>query len=677
MKSRRIITITSTSLLALVWMPAAIRSSVAGAARAGDVTDERVLSEASNGINWLVGGRTFDEQHFSPLTQITDRNVSDLGLAWSLDVESMMGLSVEPIVVDGVIYVSAPQSRVYAVDAASGKLLWGFDPKVRLDRMRNSWAARTNRGVAVWRGKVFVGTGDCRLVAIDAASGKKVWESPVCDATQTGITGAPHAGKGRVFIGYNGSDTSVRGSVAAFDAESGREVWRFWTVPGDPSKPFESRALEMAAATWTGDRAWQVGGGDVWDAITYDPTTNLVLFGTAGSNPSVLHGDFADLKVGGDRLFSGSVVAVNADTGEYVWHYQTSSRTENMHVLVADLVIDGTSRHVAMTVPKNGVFHVLDVKTGTLLSSRRIDGRAVDAPASPSGGRQPGPGHNWWPMSYSPQTGLVYVPAHDTRRGGAEPGQPRSVGRLIAWDPVKQSVRWSEEQPLDTNGGVLSTAGNLVFQGEATGEFAAYAADSGHKVWSVKTGSAIQSVPVTFSLGGAQYVLMPVGLGSGSRLFARVSNMGTPESKRGPARLLAFKLGTKKTLPELHVMVPPVPEPPAQTFDTETIELGRTLYNKHFCSDCHSPEADGSGAWILDGGIPDLRYMPLAVHQQWNAIVLNGSRRRFGMPGFGQPAGFPVVTRKMTQKEADAIHAYIIDLSWKAYNEEQASRVKQ
>src|SRR6476646_5681562 len=283
---------------------------------AGRVTDARVLAEASSGTHWLVVGRTFDEQHFSPLVQITDKNIASLGLAWALDIDSPMGLSVEPIVVDGVIYMSAPQSIVRAIDATSGKVLWAFDPKVRLDRMRNSWAARTNRGVAVWAGKVYVATGDCRLVAVDATSGKQLWQSTVCDATQTGITGAPHAGKGKVFIGYNGSDTSVRGSVAAFDAETGKEVWRFWTVPGNPSKPYESKALEMAAKTWSGDRAWLIGGGDVWDAITYDPVTNLVMFGTAGSNPSVLHGDFADLKVSGDRLFSGCIVAVNADTGE-------------------------------------------------------------------------------------------------------------------------------------------------------------------------------------------------------------------------------------------------------------------------------------------------------------------------------------------------------------------------
>ena len=245
----------------------------ATATKPGDVTEARVIADASVGNNWLVGGRTFDEQHFSPLKQITDQNIGNLGLAWATDIESAMGLATEPIVVDGVIYVSAPQSRVYAVDALSGKVLWRFDPKVRLDRMRNSWAAHSNRGLAVWAGKVYVGTGDCRLVAIDAASGQKAWESPVCDGSQTGITGAPHVGKGKVFIGYNGSDTGVRGSLVAFDAATGKEAWRFWTVPGDPAKGFESKALEMAAKTWSGDKWWEVGGGDVWDPITYDPAT--------------------------------------------------------------------------------------------------------------------------------------------------------------------------------------------------------------------------------------------------------------------------------------------------------------------------------------------------------------------------------------------------------------------
>jgi len=656
----------------IVVLTIATQTAADGPPKPGDVSEERVIAEAAKGVNWLVGGGDFYEQHFSPLQQITDKNIGNLGLAWATDIDSAMGLATEPIVVDGVIYVSLPQSRVYAIDALSGTVRWRFDPKVRLDRMRNSWAAHSNRGLAVLAGKVYVGTGDRRLVAIDAASGEKSWESPVCDATQTGITGAPHVGRGKVFIGYNGSDTGVRGSVVALDAVTGKQVWRFWTVPGDPRNGFESKALEMAAKTWSGDKWWEVGGGDVWDPITYDPTTNLVTFGTAGANPSVLHGDRSDMKVSGDRLFSGSIVAVNADTGEYVWHYQTSTRTENMHVLIADLVMGGEKRHVVMTVPKNGIFYVLEAKTGRLLASKSLDGRAAEASSATNGRPQSGTGHNWWPMSYDPLTGLVYVPVHARPSRQGAPEEFPQVGKLIAWDPVGQSERWSVEQPIATNGAVLSTAGNLVFQGEGTGEFAAYTADGGRKVWSIRTGSAIHSVPVSFTVKDEQYILVPVGWGSGSRLFATGSSMATPEAKRGPSRLLAFKLGATRPFPETTGRVPSVPRPPEQTFSKETIEAGRLLYGKHFCSDCHAPRVDGSGAWTEDGAIPDLRYAPETTHRLWYAIVLAGSHSRNGMPGFASPPGFPIMERKMTVQEADAIHAYVIDQAWKAYNEEQS-----
>jgi quinohemoprotein ethanol dehydrogenase len=663
--------------------------SSADGSKAGNVTEARVKSEAADGTNWLLNGRAFDEKHFSPLQAITDKNVAGLGLAWFLDIPGGMGVVAEPIVVDGVIYVSAPQSIVYAVDAVSGKLLWKFDPHVRLNQAINgSYSARVNGGVAVWAGKVYVGTGDCRLIAIDASSGTQRWESPVCDATQTGITGAPHVARGKIVMGYNGSDDGVRGALAAYDPETGKEVWRFWTVPGDPSKPFETKALEMAAKTWSGNEWWRIGGGDAWNAITYDDETGLVIFGTAGAG--VDYGELSFIKPTGDKLFAGCIIALNADTGEYVWHFQTSApglQTENNHILMADLIIGGETRHVAMTAPKNGFFYVLDAKTGKLLSAKPLvktvwaksidlkPGRAVETPKSADGGKQ-WTVHNWWPMSYSWLTGLVYIPATDRRAGTkasvqSGEGGEGLLGRLIAWDPVSQSAGWSVEEQIATNGGVLSTAGNLVFQGQGTGEFTAYAADTGKKLWSVKTGSAIESVPVTFAVKGEQYILTPVGWGSGSRLFAPARTMATPESKRGPVRLIAFKLDTNAKYVPPPVTIPSVPKPPLQTADAASIRRGAALYEKWVCDGCHSPGTDGSGAWTHDGAVPDLRYMPADAHRDWYVVVLGGSHWDQGMPGFADPPKFAFPKARMTPQDADAIHAYVIDQSWKAYKGEQ------
>jgi quinohemoprotein ethanol dehydrogenase len=665
-----------------------LHGSVDHPAKPGDVTEARVSADAPGGNNWLLNGRTFDGKHFSPLQQITDKNIGGLGLAWSLDIESGMGVVSEPLVVDGVIYVSAPLSIVYAVDAVSGKVLWRFDPKVRLNQAINgSYSARVNAGVAVWNGKVYVGTGDCRLVAIDAATAKQVWEAQVCEPSQTGITGAPHVAKGKILMGFNGSDDGVRGALVAYDAETGQEAWRFWTVPGDPSKPFETKALEMAAKSWGGKDWWKVGGGDVWNAITYDDATGLVIFGTAGVG--VDYGEFRNIKAMGDRLFGECIIAVNADTGQYVWHYQTGTEgihSENNHILMADLTIDGEKRHVALTAPKNGFFFVLDAKTGKLLSAKPLvnvvwatsidlkTGRAALVPRSEGGGRQ-WTVHNWWPMSYSSLTGLVYVPTtdrHADSKAEVEAGEGGAglYGRLIAWDPVSQSARWTVDEEIAVNGGVLSTAGNLVFQGQGTGEFAAYAADSGKKVWSIKTGSAIESIPVTFSVKGEQYVITPVGWGSGSRLFAPARTMATPDSKRGPARLLAFKLGANTPFPYPKNVIPPVPKPPEQKASEETIRKGEKLYGTFVCDGCHSPELDGSGAWVLNGAIPDLRYMPADVHKDWYQIVLGGSHWDKGMPGFADPPKFAFPHDKMTVADADAIHAYVIDGAWKAYKAE-------
>ena len=640
-------------------------------AKAGDVTDARVIAQAPAGHDWLVLGGNFGSQHYSPLRQIDAENVNRLGLAWVFEIDSPMGLATEPIVVDGVVYATASLDRVYAVDASSGRWLWQFDPHVRLSVMRNAWAARTNRGVAVYRGRVFLGTGDCRLIALDAATGKELWSTPVCvDTTQTGITGAPGVGDGKIYIGYNGSDTGVRGSLVAFDANTGKLAWRFWNVPADPSKGFESPALRTAAKTWSGDHWWEVGGGDVWDSITYDPATQYVIYGTAGATPYELFGDRANLRVSGPRLFAGCILAVSAQTGELAWYYQTSIHTENFHVLVTDLTIRGAKRHVVMTVPRNGTFFMLDAKTGKLIARKDL---ATGHAQSSDAARRPNTGHNWWPMSYDPITGLVYIPTYDDV---AYPNgyQNQATGRLMAWDPVAESARWSLPQPLSTNSGVLSTAGNLVFQGQGTGEFDAYSADRGEKLWSIQTGSAIDSVPVTYTVGSDQYVLMPVGLGSASRLFGPVSTMATPESKLGPSRLLAFKLSGTMPFPYPHVAIPQVPRPPEQTADAATIRRGQRVFEKFVCDDCHSPEADGTGQWRLNGTIPDLRYMPAEVHAQFLAIVLGGTHRQNGMPGFAQGAGFPLIKTKMSVGDALALHDYIIDLEWKAFKKQSLKR---
>src|SRR5215470_3430133 len=670
---------------------AVVLHSTADSPKAGNVTEARVAAESTTGANWLLNGRTIDAKHFSPLAQINDKNVAQLSLAWSLDVDSAMGIVSEPIVVDGVAYISAPQSKIYAVDAATGKLLWKFDPRVRLGMAINgSYSARTNGGVAVWNGKVFVGTGDCRLVAVNAATGKEVWEATVCNPTQTGITGAPHIAKGRVLIGYNGSDDGVRGALVAYDADTGDQIWRFWTVPGNPAKKFETKALEMAAQTWHGNEWWRVGGGDVWNAITYDDATGLVIFGTAGTG--VDYGELSNIKATGDRLFSGCILAVDAETGEYVWHFQTSApgmQTENNHILTADLAMNGEKRHVAMTAPKNGFFYVLDAKTGKLLSANPLvnttwahsydlsTGRALEVSPSQGGGRQ-WTVHNWWPMSYNETTGLVYIPSTDRVAGAkadVENGESGEglIGRLIAWDPVKQQARWSVEEKIAVNSGVLSTAANLVFQGQGTGEFSAYAADSGKKLWSIQTKSAIDAIPVTYSVNGEQYVITSAGWGSGSRLFAPARTMATPESKRGPERLYAFKLGGNVPFPTPQIEVPPVPKPPEQKATLKTIQDGERLYVSFYCEGCHSPSIDGSGAWVEDGAIPDLRYAPPQVHQDWYQIVMGGSHWSKGMPGLADPPKFAFPNEHLTVQQADAIHAYVISQAWKAYKGEQTA----
>jgi quinohemoprotein ethanol dehydrogenase len=687
----------------------------------GNVTQARVLSAADRKNNWLVYGGNFESQHFSPLNNISDKNIGSLGLAWSTDVDSPMGLALEPIVVDGVIYLGLPLDVVEAFDGVTGKMLWRFDPKIRINGpWRNSYEGRKNRGVAVWNGKVYVGTGDCRIVAINAATGTKVWDTVVCDADQTGITEAPRVGNGLVYTGWAGMEYDVRGGVVAVDAETGKKAWTFWTAPGDPKKPYESKTMATIAKTWKGE-SWQLAGANAWTALTYDPVTNLLYISTSTAGEA--SGDFSHIKPDGNLLFANSIVAVNATTGEYVWHYQTSyppDGAEDFHVLVADMTIGGKQRRIIMTKPRNGVFYTLDARTGQeampprgiggsaypslkQVSLKELETTAYKDAGLPRNLPTPNMGGGWFPLSYNAQTGLVYISAYEVKRrpdGGSEgangagleagglaaelarqniggsaagadgkyrPYAPLPMGKLVAYDPIKQRPRWIATLPLELNGSPVSTAGNLVFQGDGSGYFTAYAADTGKVLWSVKTGSAIQATPATYVVNGEQYVLMPVGLGGGYRLFGSPTSMSTLESKRGPARLFAFKLGGKAAMPAIEPYVPAVPPPPQQTGTGRQIADGAKVYNKFFCQKCHSPEADGSGAWALGGEVPDLRYMPRSIHKQFGDIVLGGTHREQGMPKFSVPIGQPLIKTFMTPAEAEALHAYIVDLQWRAY----------
>ena len=691
--------------------------------RFGDVTEARVLEEVATGGNWLVNGGRFSGEHFSPLRQITDANVDRLELAWYADIPSFT-FALEPIVVDGVVYLSGSLSQVFALDAASGEMLWRLEPDVRLDMsLGNSYGARFSRGVAVWEGRIFVGSGECTLIAIDAATATQLWESFICDPSWgvgAHIRSAPRAGGGMVFAGYSGS-TSARGSLVAFDAETGEEVWRFWTVPGDPAKGFETPELELASATWTNGFS-EMGGGSVWEAIRYDPVTGSVFFGTSAPGP----GNPA-VRGPGDALFANSIIAVDAKTGKYRWHYQTVPGDAWDYdaappLIVTDLAYPADSgeassgtqrqRRVVLSAPKNGFFYVLDAHTGELLAADPIvevnwathidmeTGRPVERPEAryyqgenlgkpvfvkPS----PAGSHTWHPMSFSPLTGLVYIPATDlaatflalmptgdeagvTDRAGwtfrfvpdawADEELPADSGRLMAWDPVRREARWTVPYGVPYNGGVLSTAGNLVFQGTAGGELNAYRADTGERLWARKTGTPILSPPVTFQIDNEQYVLAAAGVGGGNGVTI-APYVSTPEAQ-GPARVFAFKLGGEAQMPALRDFTP-VPIPPEQAASRQQIEHGEAVWSAAACEYCHGVSVVGVGRQMQDadgrrvpGTIPDLRYMAAETHAQWNAIVLGGSRKRLGMPAYHE---------SISVEDSDAIHAYVIEQSWKLY----------
>ena len=677
---------------------------------AAQVDATRIVQADQDPGNWLTTGRTYSEQRYSPLTKIDAGNVKQLGLAWFVDLDTHRGQEATPLVIDGVLYSTSAWSKVQAIDAASGKLLWQYDPKVPGETGVKACCDTVNRGVAAYQGKLFVGTLDGRLVALDAATGNEVWSVVTVDQTKAyTITGAPRVIKGKVIIGNGGAEFGVRGYISAYDAATGKMLWPFYTVPGDPSKPFEAPILAEAAKTWHGEW-WKLGGGGtVWDSMAYDPDLDLLYIGTGNGSP---WNQQYRSPGGGDNLFLSAIVALKPDTGEYVWHYQSTPGetwdfTATQHIVLADLTIEGQPRKVLMQAPKNGFFYVIDRTNGKLISAKpfvpvswakEIDlktGRPVEDPAARFMNPKqpalvaPGPygAHNWHPMSFSPQTGLVYLPAQElamayltdpkfkerpigfnigidaTAVMMPEDPQIRAAalatvkGSLKAWDPVTQTVKWSVEHPAAWNGGVLSTAGNLVFQGNVGGEFVAYNAADGTKLWSFPAQTGVVAAPATYTIGDEQYVVVLAGWGGTYAISG-----GDASRKGGPAinrsRVLAFKLGGTATLPEPPAE-PAIAKPPALVGDAQLAHQGQILFHQN-CSTCHGDSAVGGGV------LPDLRWSRMnRSEQSWRIVVIDGGRKDRGMVSFA-----PV----LSPADAEAIRAYVIKRANDSYDQAAADK---
>jgi quinohemoprotein ethanol dehydrogenase len=654
-----------------------------------------IQANAATSKDWLTISGDYAETRYSQLAEIKPSTIKGLGLVWSYNLESTRGVESTPVVVDGTMYVTASWSVVHAIDVRTGKRLWSYDPKVPRSYGEKGCCDVVNRGVALYQGKVYFASFDGRLIALDAATGAKAWEKDtIIDRTRAyTITGAPRVLNGRVIIGNGGAEFGVRGYVTAYDAATGEQRWRWFTVPGDPSKPFEDESMKRAAATWDpSGKYWEVGGGGTaWDSMAFDPELKLVYIGTGNGSP---WSQKRRSPKGGDNLYLASVVALNIETGAYVWHYQetpgdNADYTSTQPMILADLKIAGKLRKVLLHAPKNGFFFVIDRTNGQLISAKNFvpvnwakgygkDGRPIETDkARPDGPFDtiPGPygAHNWHPMSFSPQTGLVYLPAQNVPVGlmddkewkkgavldgrtatgtgwntgmiiNAVPPTSKPFGRLIAWDPIAQREAWRVEHVSPWNGGTLTTAGNLVFQGTADGRFVAYNAKTGKKVWEAPTGTGVIAAPSTYLVDGKQYVSIAVGWGGAYGIAQRATD------KQGPGTVLTFALGGKAPSPpfvtqKLEGLLAGVKYNPALVKD------GLGLYVSH-CVICHGVPGVDRG-----GNISNLGYVQPAMISELEKYVFNGPYTGSGMPDFTgrlKPADLEKL-KAFIQGTADAI----------------------
>jgi quinohemoprotein ethanol dehydrogenase len=640
--------------------------------------------DAASGTDWPGFGRTYGEQHFSPLNQIDSHSVGRLGLAWYIDLPPG-NAATEPVEVGGVLYYAQGLSVIHAVDAASGKELWRYDPQAGEQAglgLRFSWGGH---GLCSWNGKVYIGTPDGRLLALDGKTGKLVWS--VQDAIKGGgqfINAAPRALGGKIIVGQGGGDFSfARGYTTAYDAETGKQLWRFYTVPGDPAKGFENKAMAMAAKTWTGQWWKWGGGGEPWNAFAYDAANNQILFGVGNGYPW----NREIRSPGGDNLFLCSIVALDADTGEYRWHYQFNAGDSwdydaTMDIELADLNIGGRLRQVAMEAPKNGYFYVFDRTDGKLLSVGQIaekltwatginmstgrpievsgirypDGKTFEMWPSPRGA------HSWMPMAFSPQTGLVYIPrlsqglTFDSRGidaenlrvvganiGAAKPDPLDETSALIAWDPVTQKLVWEVPTFGGWNGGVLATGGDLVFQGQIDGRFSAYEARHGKELWHFAAQDALLAAPISYLVGGKQYVSVVVGMTGTAAIDPRSLGGLVFDYRTQKRRVLTFALDSNAELPPAPPAVIQAAPDPDYKPDAALAATGAAIFGFN-CGICHGPGA------VSGGTAPDLRSSDIpSAADSFHAVVRDGTRVAAGMPSF----------KDLTESDIAAIRQYI------------------
>ncbi len=654
----------------------------------GKIDGARIRANASTTKDWPSYGLDYAETRFSKLHQVNDATVGNLGLRWTYNLESTRGVEATPLVVDGIMYVTASWSIVHAIDARTGKRLWTFDPQVPRENGYKGCCDVVNRGVALYKGMVFVASYDGRLIALDAATGAKQWEQDtIIDHSRSyTVTGAPRVFKGKVMIGNGGAEFGVRGYLTAYDAKTGKQAWRWFTVPGDPGKPYENAAMAMAAKTWDpSNKYWEAGGGGTpWDTMAFDPKLNLMYIGTGNGSPWSRN---LRSPGGGDNLFLASIVALNPDTGKYVWHYQETpgdnwDYTSTQPMILADLKIAGKARKVILHAPKNGFFFVIDRTNGKFISAKNfvdvnwatgydangkpmeVAGMRGDKPADSI----PGPfgAHNWHPMSFNPKTGLVYLPAQNVplnlmddkswSPNSNKPGQPMSglgwntamyinavppaskpFGRLIAWDPVRQREAWHQENISPWNGGTLATAGNLVFQGTADGRFIAYNAKTGDKLWESPVGTGVVAAPATYEVDGVQYVSIAVGWGGVYGIAQRTTN------REGPGTVYTFAIGGKAPLPEfaqyrMSELLAGVPYDPAQAKEGTLIYVSNCVF-------CHGVPGVDRG-----GNVKNLGYVAPEMIANLESIVFKGPFMSQGMPDF---------TGKLKPEDVAKIRAFI------------------